>query len=153
MRLGLFGSFCFAGCAGSLACWPGAGGATMDGWLAPYIRAAYFVSGHSGTGHSGAGHSDAGHSYPAYRRWVGLAGAGGWMLLSGRWLAYLLSREAGIPWRGGLHQSPPPLPRFRAVCTRTELSATLLQSTVRCPQLRCLTLGVHTKPPSTYYHK
>ena len=38
MRLGLFGIFCFAGCGGSLACWPGAGGATMDGWLAPYIR-------------------------------------------------------------------------------------------------------------------
>ena len=46
-----------------------------------YFRAVYFVSGHSGAGYSGAGYSGAGHSYPAYRGWVGLAGAGRWMLL------------------------------------------------------------------------
>ncbi len=61
-----------------------------------------------------------------------------------RALIVSMSLRPGIPWRVALQQSPPPLPRLRAVCTRTGLSATLLQSTVRCPQLRCLTPGVHT---------
>ena len=64
---------------------------------AGYLGTGYLGAGHSGAVHSGAGHSGAGlagtvfaywgHSYPAYRRWLGLAGAGGWMLLLDRRLA------------------------------------------------------------------
>ena len=69
-----------------------AGGAPVRRWTGGWrciFRAVYFVHGHSGSAYSYPGHSGAGHSYPAYLRWMGLAGAGEWMLLCGRRLAVL----------------------------------------------------------------
>ena len=72
----------------------GAVAVAMDGWLALHISCSMFrlwafwqrifvslaLVGEQ---------SCLGHSYLGYLRWMGLAGAGGWMLLWGRRLAFL----------------------------------------------------------------